>query len=87
MKWTLNVNTHVLAYRNLDGRILENVHVELDCVLLDNIVMNLMRLWKRIWSLNIFSSTLKLECVENLMSRDNEWEFDVATWKTQKYAC
>jgi hypothetical protein len=20
MKWTLNVNTHVLAYRNLDGR-------------------------------------------------------------------
>jgi hypothetical protein len=23
MKWTLNVNTRVLAYRNLDGRILE----------------------------------------------------------------
>jgi hypothetical protein len=41
MKWTLNVNTHNLAYKDLDGRILENVHVELDCVLLDNIVMNL----------------------------------------------
>jgi len=38
------MNTHVLAYRNLDGRILDNVHVELDCVVLDNIMMNLMRL-------------------------------------------
>jgi hypothetical protein len=30
MKWTLNVNNYVSAYRNLDGRILENVYVELD---------------------------------------------------------
>jgi hypothetical protein len=37
-----------MAYRNLDKRILENAHVELDYVLLDNFVMTLMRLLERI---------------------------------------
>ena len=72
IKWTLNVNTHVSAYRNLDGRILENVHVELDCALLDNIVMNLMRLWKKIWSLKILSSSSYSECVEHLIKIKDE---------------
>jgi hypothetical protein len=72
IKWKLNVNTHVSAYRNLDGRILENVHIELDCALLDNIVMNLMRLWKKIWSLKILSSTSYSECVEHLIKIKDE---------------
>jgi hypothetical protein len=72
IKWKLNVNTHVSAYRNLDGRILENVHIELDCALLDNIVMNLMRLWKKIWSLKILSSTSYSECEEHLIKIKDE---------------
>jgi hypothetical protein len=49
MIWTPNVNTHVSAYRKLDGRILENIHVELDYVL-DKVM-------ERNMILNIFSST------------------------------